>query len=94
MNYEELRMNYEELSRIPNALDILNIMRTMKGAAEAGTTHLELYINNLKKLYPNIEEAELNKIVEEFKADMAKQVEDNDYEGVFCESSENFAYFA
>ena len=36
-------------------------------------THLELYINNLKKLYPNITEEELNKMVEEFEADMEKQ---------------------
>lgn len=36
-------------------------------------THLELYINNLKKLYPNMEEEELNKMVEEFEADMEKQ---------------------
>ena len=77
----------------PNGLDILNIMRTMKGTVQVGTTHLELYISNLKKLYPNIEETELNKIVEEFKTDMAKQVEDNDYEGLnFCESIENIAY--
>jgi len=36
-------------------------------------SHLELYINNLKKLYPNITEDELNKMVEYFVADMKKQ---------------------
>lgn len=36
-------------------------------------SHLELYINQIKKLYPNITEDELNKMVEEFVADMKKQ---------------------
>ena len=51
-------------------------------------THLELYINNLKKLYPNITEEELNKMVEEFEPDMEKQArlkllrERPDYEGL------------
>jgi hypothetical protein len=70
-------MNYKELSKVPNALDILNIKRTMAGAAHfdnvspiEGGSHLELYINNLNKLYPNITEEELNNIIEVFKANM------------------------
>jgi uncharacterized protein YicC (UPF0701 family) len=82
-------MNYEELIRIPNALDILNITRNMEGCAHFDKVsplnnfnRLQSYINNLKKLYPNIAETELNKMIEDFEADMAKQVEDNDYEGL------------
>lgn len=36
-------------------------------------THLELYKQQIKKLYPDIEEEEFNKMVEEFEADMVKQ---------------------
>ena len=61
-------------------LDILNITNTMAGAAYydnvsplEGFSRLELYINNLNKLYPNITEEELNKMVEAFKANMEKQ---------------------
>ena len=73
-------MNYKELSKIPNALDIMNITNTMAGCSHfdsvspiEGFSRLELYINNLKKLYPNITEEELNKMVEEFEADMEAQ---------------------
>jgi len=34
----------------------------------------KLYINNLKKLYPNITEKELDEMFNDFKVDMAKQV--------------------
>ena len=49
-------------------------------------SHLELYINNLKKLYPNITEDELNKMVEYFAADMKKQ------EGRYRENELNGTY--
>jgi Ca2+-binding EF-hand superfamily protein len=49
-------------------------------------SHLELYINNLKKLYPNITEDELNKMVEYFVADMKKQ------EGRYRENELNGTY--
>ena len=35
--------------------------------------HLELYKQQIKKLYPNIAEEELNKMIEEFEANMEKQ---------------------
>ena len=36
-------------------------------------THLELYKQQIKKLYPNITDEEFNKKLEEFEADMEKQ---------------------
>jgi hypothetical protein len=53
-------------------------------------THLELYINNLKKLYPNMEEEELNKMVEEFEKEMKKQegrYRENELNGTYREIS-------
>jgi hypothetical protein len=52
-------------------------------------SHLELYINQIKKLYPNITEDELNKMVEEFVADMKKQegrYRSNELDGTYRET--------
>lgn len=74
-------MNYQELSKEPNALDIMNITHTMAGCSHfdsvsriEGFNRLRSYINNLKTLYPNITEKQLNNIIEEFEADMERQV--------------------
>ena len=40
---------------------------------EGEMTHLELYKQQIKKLYPDIEDEEFNKMVEEFETDMVKQ---------------------
>jgi hypothetical protein len=56
--------------------------------------HLELYINNLKKLYPNITEDELNKMVEYFVADMKKQegrYRENELNGTYRHIKEDLA---
>ena len=52
--------------------------------------NIELYINQIKKLYPNIVEEELNKMVEYFKADMEKQAgryRENELDGTYRELS-------
>lgn len=51
-------------------------------------THLELYKQHIKKLYPNIGEEEFNKKVEYFEADMAKQAgrfRENELDGTYRE---------
>lgn len=74
-------MNYKELSKIPNALDKMNITNTMVGciyydrvSPVEGFNRLDSYINNLKKLYPDITEKELDDMINTFKEDMKKQV--------------------
>jgi hypothetical protein len=54
-----------------------------------GLSHLELYKQQIKKLYPNIGEEEFNKKVEDFEADMAKQAgrfRENELDGTYRES--------
>lgn len=53
--------------------------------------NVELYINQIKKLYPNIGEEELNKKVEHYKKDMAKQAgrfRENELDGTYRQSSQ------
>ena len=50
---------------------------------------LELYKQQIKKLYPNIGEEEFNKKVEDFEADMAKQAKQ---EGLFRENKLDGTY--
>ena len=55
--------------------------------------NIELYINQIKKLYPNIGEEELNKMVEYFKADMEKQAgryRENELDGTYRELREGW----
>ena len=55
--------------------------------------NIELYINQIKKLYPNIGEEELNKMVEIFKADMEKQAgrfRENELDGTYRELREGW----
>lgn len=55
--------------------------------------NVELYINQIKKLYPNIGEEELNKMVEFFKADMDKQAgrfRENELDGTYRDLREGW----
>jgi mRNA-degrading endonuclease YafQ of YafQ-DinJ toxin-antitoxin module len=55
--------------------------------------NIELYINQIKKLHPNIGEEELNKMVEFFKADMEKQegrYRENELDGTYRELREGW----
>ena len=73
-------MNYNELSKIPNPLDKMNITNNMIGSAYFDKvspidnfSRLGNYINNLKTLYPHITEKELDDMFKEFKQEVEKQ---------------------
>jgi hypothetical protein len=59
--------------------------------------HLELYKQQIKKLYPNIGEEEFNKKIEDFEADMAKQAgrfRENELDGTYREIKEDWVKVA
>ena len=59
--------------------------------------HLELYKQQIKKLYPNIGEEEFNKKIEDFEADMVKQAgrfRENELDGTYREIKEDWVKVA